>query len=120
MPLPQVIHILIHIFTVAAVMACVVLCWLSFRTSPRIVIEELMQVIDHMQARLDTQEGRWKKLNANYALLLAREKSNGHGSHIDEESDSTTMQPGENLIDYKARMRRLMARGKIKHADGDR
>lgn len=119
MPLTQVIHILIHIFDAVLVIGCIIIALLSYRTSPRIVITELMQVLDRMESRLDTQEGRWKKLNANYALLLAREKSNGASHDVDDDDDDgdldTKLRSGEDLDDYKKRMRGLMSRGKLRH-----
>lgn len=119
MPEYNLIHIVIHIFAIALGLAACMLAWLSHRTSPAKVVRELVQYLDEVDGRLDRLDGKWKKLNANYALILARTKSNGQdaASEPDDDDDlDTKMKPGEDLITYKQRMRRLMSRGKLRHA----
>lgn len=111
---PQLIHVLIHIFTLVGVVLCFIYCRGAYRTSPRTAINELLGVMEKFEAHLDQNDGKWKKLNANYALLLAREKSNG--SAPDETADSDTgMKSGETPDQWKTRMRKKLAAGGLKH-----
>ena len=119
MPEYNVIHIVIHSFTILLALAAVTLARLSYRTSAAKVVRELVQFIDEIDARIDRLDGKYKKLNANYALILARTKSNGQDAASDPDDDDgvdTGMRPGEDFQTYKQRMRRLVAKGKLRHA----
>lgn len=116
----QLIHILIHSFVLILI---TLLAWAISRlnqSAPRKVVNELLELMSDLDARHDRLEGKYKKLNANYALLLAREKRHANGE--DDEADEsgtvdTKIRPGEDLVAYKARMRALMAQGKLKHGE---
>lgn len=100
--------------------ACLSL-WLSKRaydTAPRKVIIELLDVLSDMEGRLDRLDGKWKKLNANYASLRStvnRGRPPANGEDSDDDALDTHMRPGEDALSYKERIRKLIRQGKLSH-----
>ena len=70
-----------------------------------------------LEAELEKMQGWYKKLNANYALLIARSKR--HPSEDEQQTNGGALDieqaKGETAAQWKARMRRQMASGGLKH-----
>lgn len=114
---PQLIHTVIHIFESVFTVVALVFTYRAYDSAPARTTRDLIRIIEELDETVVGLEGKQKKLNANYALLLAREKSNNKKPEVDEDSVDTSLQPGENLIDYKRRMRKLIAQGKLRHGE---
>ena len=78
---------------------------------------KLLIRMTELEAELDKQQGWYKKLNANYALLIARSKR--HPAEEEEQpngrSVDTDQKPGETAEDWKRRMRKRLPVGGLKH-----
>jgi hypothetical protein len=99
----------IHIFlTVMSFVAAILV--LSVGTLPRRSMRNLRHELLDIDTRIDTLDGRWKKLNANYALLLARAKL------LPElvDPDDTAQRQNETPEQWKQRMRAAIRSGKLK------
>jgi peptidoglycan hydrolase CwlO-like protein len=119
MSLTILIPILIHSLTLFVAILAVIYARLSYNTSPRKAVTELLAAMEEFDARLDRLDGKWKKLNANYASLRAETKTtrNGAANVDDDDGDDvdTRMRPGESPAEWKTRMRRAMQNGRLKH-----
>jgi hypothetical protein len=90
---------------------CALLVSVIAITRPQQKVRHVVQQYHDIDQRLDTLEGRIKKLNANHALLLARER--GADTVAWEDSD-TKQRPGETPQQWKDRMRAALRSGKLK------
>ena len=115
----QLIHMVIHSIELILILSALYVAKRAYETSPRKVIDELLEVLDRLEVKVDRNEGKWKKLNANYALILARQKANGLDTESDavepDQSSETSMKAGETPEQWKARMRQQIAAGSLKH-----
>jgi hypothetical protein len=78
----------------------------------------LLEMLGQWEVRQDRLEGKWKKLNANYASLRAEMRNDvrePEDKQTEEDDVDTRMRPGETPQDWKARMRRAMHNGRLKH-----
>lgn len=105
---------LIHsLLTGAATLLALAALVVALVKRPARGIRQLQFAVVDLDARMDTLDGRWKKLNANYALLLAREKRHP-GDEPDEPDDDVLRQrPGETGQEWKDRVRKAMRSGKV-------
>jgi peptidoglycan hydrolase CwlO-like protein len=119
MSLTILIPILIHSLVLFLAILAIVYARLSYNTAPRKAVTELLAAMEEFETRLDRLDGKWKKLNANYASLRAETKTtrNGAANVHDEDGDDvdTRMRPGESPAEWKSRMRRAMQNGRLKH-----
>ena len=117
MQLPVLIPILIHTITLAIAILALVVARGAHNTSPAKVVQELLDMLENWEVRQDRLEGKWKKLNANYASLRAEMKQAPESPEPESEEDDvdTRMRPGETPQDWKSRMRRAMHNGRLKH-----
>lgn len=118
MSLSILIPILIHSLVLLVSILAVIYARLSYRTAPRRAVNELLAAMEEFETRLDRLDGKWKKLNANYASLRAETKT-----HVREPEDKqdetedvdTSQRPGETAAEWKSRMRRAMHNGSLRH-----
>jgi peptidoglycan hydrolase CwlO-like protein len=119
MSLTILIPILIHSLVVFLSILAIVYARLSYNTAPRKAVNELLAAMEEFETRLDRLDGKWKKLNANYASLRAETKTTRNGAaNVDEDDGDdvdTRMRPGESPAEWKSRMRRAMQNGRLKH-----
>ena len=118
MSLTILIPIVIHSVTLLIAIAALVVARGAYKTSPRTVVNELLEIMGEFEARLDRNDGKWRKLNANYASLRAEGRTpvrEPEDKQDDDEDVDTRMRPGETPQDWKARMRRAMHNGRLKH-----
>lgn len=90
-----------------------VLAWSANRKSPRGQrkrIEELELLCCDLDERLASLLQSHKKLNSRVAMRQAR------AARADHDKEDVTQLPGESDIEWKTRMRKLIARGKLTHS----
>lgn len=122
MPESVLIHIVIHTVTLLIALLALYFSARSFEARPAKMLEEALKMVARWQDETETDvtrlEGKWKKLNANYASLRAEMRGKAPPGPDDNDDDDldTKMKPGEDLLTYKQRMRRLLAQGKFRHA----
>ena len=114
MELAILIPILIHSVTLLIAIAALIVARGAYNTSPRVAIRELLEIMADYETRQDRLEGKWKKLNANYASLRA-ESRGATKDHNEEESLDTDRRPGESYEQHKARLRGMLRQGRFQH-----
>lgn len=101
---------------------CAIFCGVMWAKSPRRLSRKLVAELSDQYQRMVTLEERVTTLNANHALLLAREKAANRkrreqgDDEPEEVNESAVLRqlPGETGAEWKARMRKLSAQGKIR------
>lgn len=91
----------------------------AVRKSPRAILKRLETVEEwasDLEMRHESLHASHKKLNSRIAMRIARESKNGSGAPQEVDSGSLLQRPGETDADWKARMRRKIISGELKHA----
>lgn len=100
-----------------------VLALFALRNTNKTTPRRLTMRLAEQEAAIDRLTEWYKKLNANYALIVARSKRHTESDAAEDESqaqaafvaDDTAMRPGESASEWKKRMRQGIVAGRIGH-----
>lgn len=113
----QVIYVVALVLLWIFQIVTLVIAWSALRKSPFALqekIEGLELMMSDIEMRHESLHASHKRLNSRVAMAKARE-SRGNGAVSD--SGSLSQLPGETDSEWKARMRKKIVSGELKHHD---
>lgn len=114
-----VIYIVALIFLWVCQVFTLVVAWAALRKSPITQagkIEGLENWLADLETRHESLHASHKKLNSRYSMAKAREVKSAGSQSSNHDTGSLLPMPNETDAEWKARMRRKIVTGELKHA----